>query len=261
MFSFRYTFTYTLQLTTIHSLSAMKTLFASALVVVALLTTFNIHQHFPVAHVIRWIGESSASKEMPFEWKHAYAGSSLEDLEQKREDLRYQWAAGEVRRQELESTILALEKSIQKSKANLETLLQSPETNQVIIKAEIRAYDRNKTQLENTRSQLLPLTQTMKDLDSAEAEISKQILDINHRLQMVQLNHAKHQAHHAVAVLKGQKSSKGSMGMLSRLENQERIESEYLKRFGNNDTHNVTDTNMDLIHRAREIVQSPSPAS
>lgn len=238
----------------------MKYVFASILVLVALVTVFNVEMVIPVPRVIGGVMTSTVAKRMPFGIQTAYAESCISSLEGDQDRVRYAVSDATVRLGELDRRIAGLKDARDRSVSRLESMVhRRGDTSEEAVAKEVTRHDDLQWKLAQAQETRDRLGATLESLESTEGNVSQSLTALTDRLAIVQLDHQHNDAQKLAAELVEYsypgKRSQASHGVkvIEHMEHKERVREEIHHRYGPTP---VDDAQIDLPdpwERAREI--------
>lgn len=218
----------------------MKYVFATALVIAALVMVFHADKIIPIpGAVYHWTIENGG-RYLPFSTKVAYATACLDESRQARNDLRYKVSETAVRTADIEKESRNLDGERRARLQKIRFLSEHPDrTTPEDMERHVKAFRRANDQyvrLSNLQTQHVA---AVRALAHAEEAASDKINELDDRLKLVQVEHLRHDAlDMASADPDGQcKTGPGipvrhGSKVITKLEFDERVREDLYNRFG-----------------------------
>ena len=239
----------------------MKYVFATFLVVLALILVFHIEKIVPMPRALGTIMTSTLGPRIPFAVKAAYAESCIAGIEAKQERVQYAVSGSAVRIQEFDRQIESWSRQLHRSVARLRVLVnQSSEVTSDTIGREVQRHDDLEWKITQAQALRKRLEDTIKSLEEAEGKASHKVVDLRGRLEMVKLDHERNNAQD-LAIEAHNDSLSGrrtwtALGSetIQALEHQERTCEEWQRRYGAESMADPDFSKADPLVRANEIL-------
>lgn len=173
----------------------MKYVFASLLVIAALVMVFHADKIIPVPRAVYHWTMDAGGKVLPFSAKVAYASSCLDEARQARNDLRYKISETAVRTDDLKKEAARLDLERRAQLAKLRQLSEHPEgVTRDDLDRQVRAFHRADNQFARVCSLQTQHVAAVTTLMSAEAKTTDKLAEMQDRLKVVQVEHLRHDA-------------------------------------------------------------------
>jgi len=239
----------------------MKYVFASILVLLALVAVFNVEKVIPIPRAIGSVMNSAVAKHMPFGIQVAYAESCVSGLEGEQDRVRYAVSDTTVRLNECDRRVVSLREARDRSVTRLKAMVDSQgSVSQEALGKEVARHDELQWKLTHTKETRDRFGTTLESLESAEGDVSQKLTQFNDRLEIVLLDHEHNNARELAAELadsaypgKRNQASHGAK-VIEHMERKERIREELHRRYAPIDE--ISELPADPIERAREIVNA-----
>ena len=238
----------------------MKYVFASILVLLALVVVFNVEKVIPIPRAIGSVMNSAAAKRMPFGIQVAYAESCVSGLEGEQDRVRYAVSDATVRLNELDHRVVSLREARDQSVTRLEFMLDSQGgVSEKAVAKEVTRHDNLQWRITNAQGTRDQLGTTLESLEAAEGSVSLKLTQLNDRLDIVQLDHENNNARELAAELADStypgRRSQASHGakVIEHMEHKERVREETHRRYGPTSADSTQIPIQDPWERAREI--------
>lgn len=237
----------------------MKHLIATILVIVALVTVFDVHKLIPVPRAVGSIVSGSLSKHLPFGAKAAYVESCMADLNSERDQVRYAVSDASVRLHNLDSRIEALNQQQTEYRAAIRDLIDMGEgADSVALARAVARHDHVQAEINRFNELRSRLADTASSLELAETRVSSGIREFDDRLKTVTLDHEHNNARELASQL-ADASYPGRFSqtrqcdeLLDSLEHSERVREDMHTRYGYESSDPLQ--HPDPTERAREIL-------
>ena len=230
----------------------MKFLFATALVVVALVTVFDAHKLVPIPRALGSVVSGSLSKHLPFGAKVAYVDSCMEDLNRERDRVRYAVSDTSVRLRDLDRRIEGLRQQQTECRATIRDLVEQGQgADTVTLTRAVERHDHVLAEIDRYTALRNRLADTASSLELAETRVSTGIRELDDRLEMVALDHEHNNARKLASQLADASypgrfnRAKQCSELLDKLEHTERVREDLHDRYG---------------HESFDGLQTPNPA-
>ena len=217
----------------------MKYVFASILVLVALVTVFHVEKVIPIPRAIGGVMNSTIAKRMPFGIQAAYAESCVSGLEGQQDRTRYAVSDATVRLRSLDRRIIGLCEARDQSVTRLKAMVtRQGDVSEEAVGKEVTRHDDLQWKLTHAQETRNRLGTTLESLESAEGDVSQNLTELNDRLDIVQLDHEHNNARELAAELAEStypgKRSRASHGakVIEHMEHKERVREEIHHRYG-----------------------------
>ena len=173
----------------------MKYVFASVLVIAALVVVFHAEKVIPVPRAVYHWAVENGGRLLPFSAKVAYASSCLDEARQARNEVRYKISETAVRTEDLGKDADRLDRE---RRARLATLRQLTERPNAIgteeLDRHVKAFQRSDERYANVCNLQTQHLAAVKSLMFAEAKTTDTIDEMDDRLKLVQIERLRHDA-------------------------------------------------------------------
>ena len=217
----------------------MKYVFASILVLVALVSVFHVEKVIPIPRAIGGVMNATIAKRMPFGIQTAYAESCVSGLEDRQDRIRYAVSDATVRLRDLDRRIAGLQGARDQSVTQLKAMVESQgEVSEKSVGMQVARHDDLQWKLTHAQEMRAQLGTTLESLESAEGNVGQNLTELNDRLEIVQLDHENNNARELAAELADSaypgKRSRASHGakVIEHMEHKERVREEIHHRYG-----------------------------
>ena len=217
----------------------MKYVFASILVLVALVTVFHVEKVIPIPRAIGGVMNATIAKRMPFGIQTAYAESCVSGLEDRQDRIRYAVSDATVRLRDLDRRIAGLQGARDQSVTQLKAMVESQgEVSEKSVGMQVARHDDLQWKLTHAQEMRAQLGTTLESLESAEGNVGQNLTELNDRLEIVQLDYENNNARELAAALADSaypgKRSRASHGakVIEHMEHRERVREEIHRRYG-----------------------------
>ena len=238
----------------------MKYVFASILVLVALVTVFHVEKVIPIPRAIGGVMNSTIAKCMPFGIQAAYAESCVSGLEGQQDRTRYAVSDATVKLRELDRRIAGLREARDQSVTRLKAMVKNQGAgSEEAVGMEVARHDDLQWKLTHAQETRNRIGSTLESLESAEGRMSQNLTELNDRLDIVQLDHEHNNARELAAELVDSsylgKRSRGTHGakVIEHMEHKERVREEIHHRYGPTPGDDSQIQASDPWERAKEI--------
>ena len=238
----------------------MKYVFASILVLVALVSVFHVEKVIPIPRAIGGVMNATVAKRMPFGIQAAYAESCVSGLEERQDRIRYSVSDATVRLRSLDRRITGLRQARDQSVTRLKAMVESQgDVSEEAVGMQVTRHDNLQWQLTHAQEMRDRLGTTLESLELAEGDVSQNLTELNDRLGVVQLDHENNNARELAAELADSaypgKRSRASHGakVIEHMEHKERVREEIHHRYGPTPGDDSRAPVPDPWGRAREI--------
>ena len=216
----------------------MKYVFATVLVLLALVTVFHAEKLIPVPRAIGRVMNSAMAKHMPFGIQTAYAESCISGMEGDQDRIRYAVADATVRLGEFDRRIAGLREARDQSVTRIKSMVERrEEVSQDVVGKEVTRHDDLQWKLTQSQATRDRINATLASLESAEGNVSQNLDQLNDRLDIVQLDHEQNNAQELAAELADSaypgRRSQASHGakVIEHMEHKERVREEVHHRY------------------------------
>ena len=240
----------------------MKYVFASVLVLLALVLVFHPEKAISVPRTVARVITASMAKHMPFSVKSEYAASCMEGLAEERDQVRYQVSDTAVNTRELEQRIADLQVQRGKALGRLQRLVAMGDAApKEQLAREVTRFDQIEAKLVHSRNLHDQMVGTLKSLAHAESEVTDKVGQMADRLEMVKLDNAHNNARDLAAKLTDPNyPGYRSVGthcaeVIGRMEHDERVRDDIYQRYGPGSDPAADDSEADAMERAKEILR------
>ncbi len=173
----------------------MKYVFASVLVIAALVMVFHADKVIPIPRAAYHWAVENGGKVLPFSAKMAYASSCLDESRQARNDVRYKIAETAVRTEDLRKEEDRLDQERRSRLFKLRHLTEHPGgVSQEELDRHVRAFRRANDQYARVSNLKTQHVSAVKSLMFAETKATDKIDEMDDRLKLVQVEHLRHDA-------------------------------------------------------------------
>ena len=168
----------------------MKYLFASGLVISALITVFGIHRFIPIPRAVAgWVMDAGGEL-IPFSAKTAYVDANLEKSKEKRNEVRYKVSGTAVRLDGLSQEIQRLEEARSELLHEIDRMVDAGISDaDPGLQIRLRSFKQINTRLDRLSTVYTRNASALEALEDAEGQPSDTINDLRERLEMVKLDH------------------------------------------------------------------------
>lgn len=236
----------------------MKYVFASVLVLLALVFVFNPESARAVPRTLSRIVTHAFADYMPFGAKVDYAASCIDELKRDRNRIRYQVSDTAVNIGAMEQRIADLEQRRREVLSRIKALTgTNDEQSQTRLARAVGEYERLDSLLVQRRNLRDRMASTLDSLAGAESQVCDQVTGMADRLEMVKLDHVHNDARELAARLADADYPAGrSIGshcaeMINGLEHEEHVREDLHDRFG----PEPVGPEMDIRSRAETILR------
>jgi hypothetical protein len=242
----------------------VKYVFASVLVVLALILVFHPEKAISVPRTVARVITASMAKHMPFSVKSEYAASCLDGLREERDGVRYQVSDTAVNIKELEHRIADLQAQRCKALGRLRrlTALGGAAPSEQVAR-EVARFDQIEVKLAHSLSLHEQMAGTLQSLAHAEVQVTDKVGQMGDRLEMVKLDHMHNNARELAAKLTDPEyPGSRSLGthcaeVVGRMEHDERVREDLYRRYGPETSVDAQPASpADTWARAKAIVES-----
>ena len=241
--------------------SIMKYVFATLLVILALILVFHLERIVPMPRALGTVMSSTLGPHIPFAFKAAYADSCVAGIEAKQGRVQYAVSESAVRIRELDKQIESWRHQLDRSVARLRVLVnQSAELAADAIGREVQRHDDLQWKITQAQALRKRLEDTVKSLEQAEGKTSQKVVELRSRLEMVKLDHERNnaqdlaiEAHNDALAGRRTWTSLGAE-TIQALEHQERTREEWQRRYGAESMVAPDLSKADPLARANEIL-------
>lgn len=240
----------------------MKYVFASVLVLLALLIVFHPEKAISVPRTVARVVTASMAKHMPFSVKSEYAASCLDGLAEERDQVRYHVSDTAVNTRELEQRIADLQIQRGKSLGRLQRLVAMGDAApKEQLAREATRFDQIEAKLIHSQNLHDQMIGTLKSLAHAESEVTDKVGQMADRLEMVKLDNAHNNARDLAAKLTdpdypGYRSvGTHCAEVIGTMEHNERVREDMYQRYGPASDLTADDSETDALERAKDILR------
>lgn len=238
----------------------MKYLFATILVVVALVTVFNLEAVIPMPRALGALMNTTVAKHMPFKVKEEYARSCVAGLESEQDRVRYAVSDVSVRIATLNSQIAQLDTAVSSSANSIGEMVKKPdEISQEAVAREVARHEDLQWKLTHAMELRDRLAATLSSLETAEHQTARGLQHLTRRLDVVRLDHECNDAR-ALASEFVDSTYPGRNGgashcdkVLDHMEHTERVREELHRRYAPLQSDHADVSLTDPWDRARQI--------
>lgn len=240
----------------------MKYVFASVLVLLALVMVFHPEKAISVPRTVARVITASMAKHMPFSVKSEYAASCLDGLREDRDGVRYQVSDTAVNIRELEQRIADLHVQRGKALGRLQRLVAmgnaAPKEQ---LAREVTRFDQIEAKLVHSQNLHDQMAGTLKSLAHAESQVTDKVGQMADRLEMVKLDHTHNNARDLAAKLTDPNyPGYRSVGthcaeIVGKMEHDERVREDIYQRYGPPGDVFADESEEDAVERAKEILR------
>jgi phage shock protein A len=241
----------------------MKYVFASVLVLLALVLVFHPETAISVPRTVARVITGSVAKHMPFSVKTEYVASCMDGLRDERDAVRYQVSDTAVNIREVEKRIADLEAQRAKSLARIQRLVAMGDAvPKEQLAREVTRFDQIQAKLTHGRSLHNQMAGTLKSLARAEGDVSDKVGQMADRLEMVKLDHTHNNARELAAKLTdpeyhGYKSvGTHCAEVIGKMEHEERVREDMYQRYGPAGDQAASDHDTDAMEKAQAILRA-----
>ena len=173
----------------------MKYVFASVLVIAALVIVFHADKVIPIPRAAYHWAMESGGKMLPFSAKAAYASSCLDESRQARNEVRYKISETAVRTEDLRKEAGRLDQERRARLVKLRHLTEHPAgVSQEDLDRQVRAFRRANDQFARVSNLQTQHVSAVKSLMCAETKATDKIDEMDDRLKLVHVEHLRHDA-------------------------------------------------------------------
>jgi hypothetical protein len=173
----------------------VKYVFASVLVIVALVMVFHADKIIPIPRTAYHWAMENGGRMLPFSAKVAYASACMDESLQARNEVRYKISETAVRTEDLRKESARLDQERRVRLAKLRQLTEHPEgVSQEDLDRQVRAFRRAQDQFARVSNLQTQHVTAVKSLMCAEAKTTDKINEMDDRLKLVQIEHLRHDA-------------------------------------------------------------------
>jgi hypothetical protein len=217
----------------------MKYVFASVLVIAALVMVFHADKVIPIPRAAYHWAVENGGRVLPFSAKAAYASSCLEESRQARNDVRYKVSEVAVRTEDLKKEAVRLDQERRVRLLKLRHLTEQPGgASQEEMDRQVRAFRRANDQFVRVCNLQTQHVSAVKSLMCAEAKATDRINEMDDRLKLVQVEHLRHDAMDMASADPDGYASRGPAAairqgnkVITKLEFDERVREDLTHRF------------------------------
>jgi hypothetical protein len=217
----------------------MKYVFASVLVIAALVMVFHADKVIPIPRAAYHWAMENGGRVLPFSAKMAYASSCLEESRQARNDVRYKVSEVAVRTEDLKKDAIRLDQERRARLVKLRYLMEHPDmASQEDLDRQVRAFRRANDQFVRVSNLQTQHVSAVKSLVLAEAKTTDRINEMDDRMKLVQVEHVRHDAMEMASADPDGYSSRGPAAtirqgnkVITSLEFDERVREDLTHRF------------------------------
>lgn len=173
----------------------MKFVFASVLVIAALVVVFHADKAIPIPRAAyHWVVEGGG-RMLPFSAKVAYAASCLDESRQARNEVRYKISETAVQCEYLSREAAQLDQERRARLIKLRHLTEHPDgVGQASLDRQVQAFRRANDQFLRVSNLQTQHVASVNSLMCAEAKATDKINEMDDRLKLVQVEHLRHDA-------------------------------------------------------------------
>jgi len=217
----------------------VKYVFASVLVIVALVMVFHADKVIPIPRAAYHWAMENGGRMLPFSAKLAYASSCVEESRQARNDVRCKISEVAVRTEDLKKDAIRLDQERRARLVKLRHLTEQPGgASQEDMDRQVRAFRRANDQFGRVSNLQTQHVSAVKSLMCAEAKATDRINEMDDRLTLVQVEHLRHDAIDMASADPDGYSSQGPAAairqgnrVITKLEFDERVREDLSHRF------------------------------
>lgn len=241
----------------------MKYVFASVLVLLALVLVFHPEKAISVPRTVARVITGSMAKHMPFAVKTEYAAACIEGLREERDGVRYRVSDTAVNIRELEQRIGGLQTERGKALGRLQRLVAMGDSvpKEQLVR-EVARFDQVERKLAHAGNLHAQMDGTLRSLAHAEVQVSDKVGQISDRLEMVKLDHVHNNARELAAKLTdpdypGYRSvGTHCAEVIGSMEHGERVREDMYYRYGPPADHAADEADTDPMERAKGILRA-----
>ncbi len=173
----------------------MKYVFASALVIAALVLVFHADKVIPIPRAAYHWAVEQGDRMLPFSAKVAYASSCLDESRQARNEVRYKISETAVRTEDLRKEADRLDQERRARLFKLRYLTEHPDrVSQEELDRQVRAFRRVNDQFARVSNLKTQHVSAVRSMMCAEVKATDRLDEMNDRLKLVQVEHLRHDA-------------------------------------------------------------------
>ena len=198
----------------------MKYVFASVLVIAALIMVFNIEKLIPIPKTVgNWVMDVG-NQFMPFGAKTAYASACLDESRQEHQKVRVAVSETAVRMDDMQREMKDLDGKRRSRLREIARLTDSGCTNSPVLESQMRAFKHSDDRFRQLSDLRTRHGSALTALESAEKKAAEGIVDMENRLELVKVEHLRH---NALDMVSSDPNGFGAVGPTSRLKMGNRV--------------------------------------
>lgn len=240
----------------------MKYVFASVLVLLALVLVFHPEKAISVPRTVARVITASVAKHMPFSVKSEYAASCLDGLREEQDVVRYQVSDTAVNIREMEQRLCDLQGQRAKALVRLQRLVAMGDAvPKDQLAREVTRFDQIEAKLAHGQKLHDQMAATLRSLARAESEVTEKTGQMADRLEMVKLDNAHNNARELAAKLTDPNfPGYRSVGthcaeVIGKMEHDERVRDDIYHRYGPGSDSAADEPEADAMERAKNILR------